>query len=103
VTKVSIPTGVVVPVQLFTEATRARRHRVPEVMTYKDLVTFFTLSERDPESVPRYSASPNRLGYALQRIDVFCSIATGTPPTARIVPILAGIPTATAGELAYPV
>jgi TnpA family transposase len=54
------------PVQLFTEAERARRNRFPEVMTYEDLVTFFTLSERDLESVPRYSASHNRLGYALQ-------------------------------------
>jgi hypothetical protein len=53
-TKVSIHMEVVMPVQLFTEAERARRNRFPEVMTYEDLVTFFTLSERDLESVPRY-------------------------------------------------
>lgn len=54
------------PVQLFTEAERARRHRFPEVMAYEDLVTFFTLTERDRDSIPRYSAPHNRLGYALQ-------------------------------------
>lgn len=54
------------PVQLFTEAERARRNRFPEVIAYEDFVTFFTLSERDMDSIPRYSAPHNRLGYALQ-------------------------------------
>jgi len=54
------------PVQLFTEADRARRNRFPEALTYEDLVTFFTLSERDLDSIPRYSVAHNRLGYALQ-------------------------------------
>ena len=54
------------PVQLFTEAERARRNRFPETITYEELVTFFTLSERDLDSMPRYSAAHNRLGYALQ-------------------------------------
>jgi TnpA family transposase len=57
---------VVMPVQLFTEAERARRNRFPEVIAYEDLVTFFTLTERDLGSIPRYSAPHNRLGYALQ-------------------------------------
>jgi hypothetical protein len=65
-TKVSVPTEVVMPVQLFTEAERARRNRFPETITYEELVTFFTLSERDLDSIPRYSAAHNRLGYALQ-------------------------------------
>jgi Domain of unknown function (DUF4158) len=54
------------PVQLFTEAERARRNRFPEVIVYEDLVTFFTLSEHDLERMPRSSAPHNRLGYALQ-------------------------------------
>ena len=50
------------PVQLFTEAERARRHRFPEVMAYEDLVTFFTLTERDWDGMPRSSApQPPRL------------------------------------------
>src|SRR5262245_40311387 len=57
---------VAMPVQLFTEAERARRNRFPEVIAYEDLVTFFTLTERDLDSIPRYSAPHNRLGYALQ-------------------------------------
>src|SRR3712207_2692872 len=54
------------PVQLFTDAERARRNRFPETIAYEDLVAFFTLSERDLDSIPRYSAAHNRLGYALQ-------------------------------------
>jgi TnpA family transposase len=54
------------PIQLFTEPERARRNRFPEVITHEDLVIFFTLSERDMERMPRYSAPHNRLGYALQ-------------------------------------
>jgi Domain of unknown function (DUF4158) len=57
---------VAMPVQLFTEAERARRNRFPEVIAYEDLVTFFTLTERDLDSIPRYSAPYHRLGYALQ-------------------------------------
>jgi hypothetical protein len=57
---------VAMPVQLFTEAERARRNCFPEVIAYEDLVSFFTLSERDLDSVPRYNAPHNRLGYALQ-------------------------------------
>jgi len=55
------------PVQLFTKAERARRNRFPEIITYEDLVTFFTLTARDLDSIPRYSAPHNRIGYALQR------------------------------------
>jgi TnpA family transposase len=65
-TKVSVHMEVAMPVQLFTEAERARRNRFPEAIAYEDLVTFFTLSERDLDSIPRYSASHNRPGYALQ-------------------------------------
>jgi Domain of unknown function (DUF4158) len=54
------------PVQLFTEAERARHNRFPEVIAYEDLVTFLTLTDRDLDSIPRYSAPHNRLGYALQ-------------------------------------
>ncbi len=54
------------PVQLFTEAERARRNRFPDVIAYEDLVTFFTLSERDLRSIPRSRDPHNRLGYALQ-------------------------------------
>lgn len=54
------------PVQLFTEADRARHHRFPETMAYEDLVAFFPLSASDIESMPRSSAAHNRLGYALQ-------------------------------------
>jgi hypothetical protein len=54
------------PVQLFTAAERARRNRFPEAIAYEDLVAFFTLSERDLDSIPRNSAAHNRLGYALQ-------------------------------------
>jgi hypothetical protein len=54
------------PVQLFTEAERARRNRFPDVIAYEDLVTFFTLSERDLRSIPRARDPHNRLGYALQ-------------------------------------
>ena len=57
---------VTMPVQLFTEAERAQRDRFPEVIAYEDLVIFFTLSDRDHESIPRSSAPHNRLGYALQ-------------------------------------
>jgi hypothetical protein len=66
VTKVSFPVEVAMPVQLFTEAERARHNRFPEVIAYEDLVTFFTLTDRDLDSIPRYSAPHNRLGYALQ-------------------------------------
>jgi len=54
------------PVQLFTEAERARRNRFPDVIASEDLVTFFTLSERDLHSIPRSRDPHNRLGYALQ-------------------------------------
>jgi hypothetical protein len=54
------------PSQLFTDAERARRNRFPEAIAYEDLIIFFPLSERDMESIPRYSAPHNRLGYALQ-------------------------------------
>ena len=54
------------PVQLFTEAERARRNRFPDVIVYEDLVTFFTLSERDLRSIPHSRDPHNRLGYALQ-------------------------------------
>ena len=64
--KVSVHTEVTMPVQLFTEAERAQRDRFPKVIAYEDLVIFFTLSDRDQESIPRYSAPHNRLGYALQ-------------------------------------
>jgi hypothetical protein len=30
------------PVQLFSEAERARRNRFPETITYEDLVAFYT-------------------------------------------------------------
>jgi hypothetical protein len=45
------------PVQLFTEAERARRNRFPETITYEELVTFFTLSERDLDSIPGLSSN----------------------------------------------
>jgi TnpA family transposase len=54
------------PVQLFTEAERSRRNCFPEAIASADLVTFFTLSERDMASLPQSSAAHNRLGYALQ-------------------------------------
>jgi hypothetical protein len=54
------------PVRLFTEVERARRNRFPKMIGYEDLVGFFTLSERDLDSIPRFSAAYNRLGYALQ-------------------------------------
>jgi TnpA family transposase len=63
---VSILTEGVMPVQLFTAAERTWRNRFPEMIAYDDLITFFTLSERDMQSIPRYSAPHNRLGYALQ-------------------------------------
>ena len=63
---VSVHMEVTMPVQLFTEAERAQRDRFPEVIAYEDLVIFFTLSDRDHESIPRSSAPHNRLGYALQ-------------------------------------
>ena len=63
---VSVHMEVPMPVQLFTEAERTRRNRFPEVIAYEDLVTFFTLSERDLASIPRTSPPHNRLGYALQ-------------------------------------
>ncbi len=50
------------PVQLFTEAERAQRYRFPEVIAYEDLVIFFTLSERDHQSLPRSSAPHNSNG-----------------------------------------
>src|SRR6185436_16525313 len=65
-TKVFVHMEVTMPVQLFTEAERAQRDRFPEVIASEDLVIFFTLSDRDHESIPHYSASHNRLGYALQ-------------------------------------
>ena len=63
---VSVHMEVTMPVQLFTEAERAQRDHFPEVIAYEDLVIFFTLSDRDHESIPRPSAPHNRLGYALQ-------------------------------------
>ena len=46
------------PVQLFTEAERARRNRFPEVIAYEDLVTFFTLSEHDLEQYAALAVPP---------------------------------------------
>jgi hypothetical protein len=63
---VSIHTEVPMPVQLCTEAERARRYRFPDVIVYEALVTFFTLSERELRSIPRSREPPNRLGSALQ-------------------------------------
>src|SRR5712691_6303486 len=54
------------PVQLFNEAERDQRDRFPQGIAYEDLIIFFTLSESDRHSIPRSSASHNRLGYALQ-------------------------------------
>jgi len=54
------------PVQLFNEAERDQRDRFPQGIAYEDLIIFFTLSESDRHSIPRYSAAHNRLGYALQ-------------------------------------
>ena len=54
------------PVQLCTEAERARRARFPEGSASEDLVICFTLADRAHESRPRSSAPHNRLGYALQ-------------------------------------
>jgi hypothetical protein len=53
------------PVQLFSEAERARRNRFSETIAYEDLVAFYTLSERDLDGIPRSSTAHNRLGYAL--------------------------------------
>jgi hypothetical protein len=59
-------TEVPLPVQLFTEAERARRDRFPDVMAYEDLVTFLPLSERELRRIPRARDPHHRLGYALQ-------------------------------------
>lgn len=66
VTKVSVPTEVVMPVQLCTEAERAQRHHFPEAIASEDLVTFFPLSARDLARLPRSSAPQHRLGSALR-------------------------------------
>jgi TnpA family transposase len=54
------------PVQLFTEAERARRNRFPREIPPEDVLRFFTLSEADQTQIPVYSAAYNRLGFALQ-------------------------------------
>ena len=54
------------PIHIFTEAERAKLDTFPEEITHDDLVTFFTLSEADHAQLPIYSASYNRLGFALQ-------------------------------------
>jgi Domain of unknown function (DUF4158) len=60
------------PVQLFTEAERARRHRFPAMIAYEGLVGLFTLSERNLDSIPRFRAAHNHLGYALQLCALRC-------------------------------
>ena len=54
------------PIQIFTEAERAKLDTFPEEITHNDLITFFTLSESDREQLPFFSAPHNRLGFALQ-------------------------------------
>ncbi len=68
------------PVQLFTEAERARRNRFPDVIAYEDLVTFFTLSEesiknlgvKPPEALspeaPLRAADPDTSAGTLRRV-----------------------------------
>jgi TnpA family transposase len=54
------------PVQLFTEADRARFTRFPSQIEPDDLITFFTLSETDLAQIPVNTTAHNRLGFALQ-------------------------------------
>ena len=54
------------PIKYFTDSFRERLDNFPGEIQHKDLVTFFTLSELDKDQIPIYSASYNRLGFALQ-------------------------------------
>jgi hypothetical protein len=54
------------PVQLFTEAERARRNRFPAEVAAEGVIRCFTLSDADRSQTPVYSAAHNRLGFALQ-------------------------------------
>ena len=54
------------PIQFFNDSHRSRLDSFPAEIPYNDWVTFFTLSETDLAQIPIYSASYNRLGFALQ-------------------------------------
>jgi hypothetical protein len=60
VTKVFLHTEVALPVQLFTEAERARHNRFPETMASDDLVAFVPRSDSASDSLPRASAAHTR-------------------------------------------
>jgi hypothetical protein len=54
------------PIKYFTDSERERLNNFPNEIQHKDLITFFTLSGSDKAQIPLYSASYNRLGFALQ-------------------------------------
>lgn len=58
------------PIQFFTDAERNRLNGFPSEVEYRDLITYFTISETDRTRVPIYSLSHNRLGFTLQ----FCTL-----------------------------
>ena len=45
---------------------QARLNRFPEQISHEDLITFFTLSDKDTTVVAKQRGSTNRLGFALQ-------------------------------------
>ena len=54
------------PVQFFTTSQRENLNRFPQNIEHNDVITYFTLSERDLAEIPIYSHAANRLGFALQ-------------------------------------
>ena len=73
------------PVQLFTEAERARRNRFPEVIAYEDLVTFFTLSERDLQQYAALAVTPT-IASAMPCNSVHCASWALSPMTSAVRP-----------------
>lgn len=73
------------PIQFINDSQKKHLSSFPPEIQYKDLVTFFTLSETDLAQIPVYSAAANRLGFALQLCTVrFMGFVpddlTSTPP-----------------------
>lgn len=49
-----------------SDAERARLSRFPPAVPHQNLVAYFTLSAADRRQIPKTTAPPNRLGFALQ-------------------------------------
>ena len=54
------------PVQFLTRAERERLQSFPDEITFNELITFFTLSQKDLNLTKKRSGDHNLLGFALQ-------------------------------------